>query len=82
VACFSSRNNGHQLTTFHHPFHHDLTTKTPRSVPTFSKTPLKNSSKNNKTPAPAGVSFFSQNNAKKLSLLSQEVPSWQQTPCR
>jgi len=51
VAYFSFSKNDHQLTTFHHAFHHDLTTKTPRSAPQFFKTPLKNISKNNKTPA-------------------------------
>jgi len=40
------------LLTHHvyHAFHHVLTIKTPRRKRIFSKTPLKNTSKNNKTP--------------------------------
>jgi len=53
-----------QPSTHHvyHAFHHDLTIKKPRSAPHFSKTPLKNTSKNNKIPAHARVLFFTENN--------------------
>jgi len=51
VACFSLSNKNHQLTTFSP----QLTINSPQKNhvlhPTFSKTPLKNTSKNNETPA-------------------------------
>jgi hypothetical protein len=39
--------------------HHDFTIKKPRSAPHFFQNPPQNTSKNNKTPARARVSFFS-----------------------
>jgi hypothetical protein len=50
-----------RLSTHHvsPPNHHNLTTEKPCSTPAFSKTPLKNTSKNNKTPARTGAPFFS-----------------------
>jgi hypothetical protein len=56
---FSPRKNDHQRTTFCRAFHHDLTTKNHLLHAPFYKTPLKNTSKKNKTPARARVSFFS-----------------------
>jgi hypothetical protein len=59
VAYFSPLKNHH---TSHHVsprIHHQLTTKTPRFCTSFLPNPLKNSSKNNETPAFTGAPFFS-----------------------
>jgi hypothetical protein len=55
---FSFPKNDHQSTTFYHAFHHDLTTKTPRSARTFSKTPLKTAAKTTKPRLTPGSHFF------------------------
>jgi hypothetical protein len=55
---FSAPQKSEFPTTFHHAFHHDLPSKNHIQPTTFSKTPLKNTSKNAKTPGPHQPRIF------------------------
>jgi hypothetical protein len=55
---FLAPRKGSFPTTFYHAFHHVLTIKKPRSTTRFFQTPLKNTSKTAKSPAPSPAQDF------------------------